>query len=175
MAHLADDDAAKLVSDMKPDIDRWIAEEEFDFQSKYDAAIQSVGPIPFLAELFRRFEDSALTTYLGATAFLWKDLPFLAWKAILYRISDSGQAVYQFVWFAASFLGLDISSIIRTDPNVDGSARELISVQFPGGAPKSGGAWERQVLEDNGVDPLAMWRRLASEGAPMKIDASALK
>jgi hypothetical protein len=167
--------AVEMLAEMKPDIDRWIGGEEIDFQARYGAEIQSVGAAPFLVELFRRFEDSTLTTYLWATAFLWKDLHFAAWKDVLRSISGSHQATYQFVWFAAPVLGLDILSMIRTDPSVQESARDLVRLQFPSGAPMSGGASERRLLENSGVAPVALWRRLASEGAPMKIEEAILR
>jgi len=170
MVHTPGDSAANLLMDMKPDLDSWIASgDEIDFQGKYEAAIRSAGLIPFFSELFRRLEDSRLSAYLSAFTFLWKDLPFSAWQQILYRISDSTQAVYQFVWFASQFLGVDILAMIRTDPKVDDNAREFIRAEFSKGAPRSG-SWERESLEERGVNPEAMWRRLASEGAPMKID-----
>lgn len=164
----------KLFFDMKSDLDQWSSEEEIDFAGRYGAAIQSMGAIPFLTEAFRRFEGSTLLAYLGAATFVWKDLPFSAWKEVLHRISDSSQAVYQYVRFTSPFLGIDILSMIRTDPNVHDNARELITLDFPNGAPR-GGTWEREILENSGVDPVAMWRRLASEGAPMKMDVSQLQ
>jgi len=102
--------------------------------------------------------------------FLWKDLPFSAWKEILHRISDSTQAVYQFVWFTSPFLGIDILSMIQTDPDVHDNARDFIRLHFP-----RGGVYEKELLEDSGVDPIALRRRLASEGALMKIDVSQLR
>jgi hypothetical protein len=172
--HMPDESVVKLLSEMKSDVDLYQSGEEIDFQGKYAAALLSLGAIPFLTQLFRRFEDSTLSAYLSAVTFLWKDLPFQAWQEILYRISDSTQAIYQFVWFASPFLGLDILSMIHTDANVDDRARAFVSLEFPRGAPPPGRSWEREVLENSGVDPVAMWRRLASEGAPMKIDLSQL-
>jgi hypothetical protein len=174
MPQMHDDSAAPFLSDLASDIERWKSGEEIDFQGKYEAAMRSFGAVPFLTDLFRRFEGSTLSGYLNAATFLWKDLPFPAWQEVLYRIADSNQAIYQFVWFAAPFLGLDVLSMIGTDPRVDDTAREFVRGEFPSGAPKAGRSWEREVLEDNGVDPVAMWRRLAAEGAPMKVDLSEL-
>jgi hypothetical protein len=175
MAHMQDPSAAQLLSDIQSDIDQWKSGEEIDFERKYEAPIRSIGAIPFLTKLFRGFEGSTLSGYLNALTFLWKDLPFSAWQEVLYGIADSTQAIYQFVWFAAPFLGLDVLSMIRTDPKVDDTAREFIRGEFPSGAPKAGGSWEREVLENSGVDPVALWRRLAAEGAPMKVDLSGLQ
>jgi len=106
--------------------------------------------------------------------FAWKDLPFSSWKEILYRISSNDQAAYQLVWFIPEFLGIDVVSLIRNDPRVNETAREVVRVHFPGGGPGAGTAWTKDLLHDNGVDQPALWRRLAAEGAPMKVDLSKL-
>jgi len=169
--HPQDDSAASaahLLSAMKPEIERWGSGEDIDIQTLYQGALQSAGAIPILTAAFLHYEDSTLSVYLKVLTFLWKDLPFTAWKEILYRISGSGQAVYQFVWFSATFLRLDVLSIIRNDPNVGDAARERIAVDFPNGAPGYSN-WEKDVLEEDGVDPVALWHRLESEGAPMRV------
>jgi hypothetical protein len=171
--HTPDASATNLLSEMKSDIDLYKSGEEIDFAGKYATSLLSIGAVPVLTELFRSFEDSTLFAYLSAVPFLWKDLPFSAWKQILYRISDSTQAIYQFVWFAAPFLGIDVLSMIDADPHVDERARAFVRLEFPRGAPPSRN-WEREVLENSGVDPVLLWRRLASEGAPMKVDLSRL-
>jgi len=174
MTGMPDDSTAKLFSDMKLYLDQWDSEDEIDIQSRFGVAIQSIGPIPFLTDLFRSFEGSTLSAFLCAVAFLWKDIPFSSWKEVLYRISDSTQAIYQFVWFASQTLSVDILSMIQTDPNVNDKARDFVALHFPSGAPR-GGIFEREMLENDGVDPIALWRRLASEGAPMKSDPSELQ
>jgi hypothetical protein len=171
VSHISDDRAdaaAELLSSMKSDIDRWRSGDEIDFQARYESALQSAGVIPVLSAAFLRYEDSTLSGYLNVLTFFWKDLPYTAWIEILYRISESRQAVYQFVWFASRFLRIDIVSIIGSDPKVHDTARELIKVDFPKGAPGYSN-WEKEVLEDHGVDPIAMWRRLESEGALMRV------
>ena len=173
--NMQDTSAGQLLTDIESDIDKWKAGEEVDFQGKYEAAIQAISPIPFLTELFRRFEGSALSGYLLALPFLWKELPFSAWQEILRRISDNTQATYQFVWFASPFLGLDILSMIQSDPKVNDTAREFVCGEFPSGAPKAGGSWEMEVLENSGVDARALWKRLGDEGAPMKVVVSELE
>jgi hypothetical protein len=86
---------------MQSDLEQRESGEEIDFQGKYASAI---GAIPLFTALFRSHEDSTLSAYLRALTFLWKDLAFSTWQEILYRISDSCQAVYQFVWFTSLFL-----------------------------------------------------------------------
>jgi hypothetical protein len=174
MTHVPNDSATALLSAMKPDLDLWASGEELDFEAKYGSAIHTIGAVQFLTAVFRTAEGSTLSGYLSAVAFLWKDLPFSAWQDILYGISGSNQAVYQFVWFASPFLRMDVLSMIRSDPKVEDSAREFIRLEFPSGAPAPARNWEREVLRNSGIDPMALWRRLASEGAPMKIDLSEL-
>jgi hypothetical protein len=165
-----EDSAAKFPSGVKTDLDDSRSGEEIDFQAKYEGAALSVGAIPIFPGAFRRYEDSTSSAYLNVPTFLWKDLPASAWKEIHSRISESTQAVYQFMWFASRFLRIDVVSMIKNDPSVDDTAREFIGVEFPRGTPGCGN-WEREVLEDTGVDPIALWRRVASEGAPMRVDS----
>lgn len=159
----------QLFRELQEDLGKWMSDEEIDFQARYASAIGSIGAVPFLTELFRRLGDSTLLRALTSLSFVWKDLPFSAWQEILHGIAEDIDAVYQFTWFAAPYLGLDILAMIRTDPNVHDNARDFIRTQFPDGAPDSGGAHEEEVLSSCGVDPRELWRRLAREGAPMKI------
>lgn len=176
MGHLQDDEAAaQLFFDISLDIEKWRSGDEIDFQGKYEAAIRSSGAIVFLTELFRRFEGSALLACLNAVTFLWKDLAFCSWREVLLGIDDSTQAIYQFVWFAARFLGIDILSMIQMDPDVNETAKVFVRAEFPSGAPHAGGSWEREALENTGVDAVALWKRLAAEGAPMKVDFAGLQ
>jgi hypothetical protein len=167
MADLQDDSIERLFSGLQADLGKGSPDKELDFRARYGEAIRSMGEVAFLCELFRRWGDSTLLRALTSLSFVWKDLPFSSWQQILQHISGDIDATYQFVWFAAPYLGLDILSMIRNDPNVHDTARDLIRRQFPEGAPESGGELEQEVLTACGVDPHALWRRLEQEGAPM--------
>ncbi len=167
--------AARLFSDLLDDLARWRAGEDIDFQTRYEASVRTLGPVRMVVELFRRLEDSVLLDALYATGFVWKDFDFWTWRDVLRSIADSRQAVYQFVWFAAPFLGLDVLAMVADDPAVDDTAKDFVRYEFPSGAPRAGGVWERNAMDAVGIDAVAMWRRLAAEGAPMKVDFSRLE
>jgi hypothetical protein len=167
--------ASRLVYELKDDVNACTLGEEIDVQAKYGTAIDAVGAVPFLTEVFLRFADATLTGWLLCLTFVWKDLPFQAWKEILYRISGDAPAVYQFVSFASEYLAVNIVQIIHEDPAVNEPARILTSNQFPKGGPRPGSEWVREVLEDHGVNQHQLWRRLAAEGAPMKLDPAQLE
>jgi hypothetical protein len=162
--------ASKLVDELKDDVNAWMRGKDVDVRGKYGEAIDTVGTVPLLTEVFRRFADTTLTGWLLCLAFVWKDLPFRAWKEILYRISDDDPAVYQFVWFASEYLAVNVVKIIHEDPAVSETARILARKQFAGGGPPPGSEWVREVLEEQGVNQSQLWRRLADEGAPMRLD-----
>lgn len=159
------DAAGQLIIEMQPGVESC---DDTQLAARYRAAIDAVGPVPLLAEIFRRFEDATLKGWLLCLSFVWEDLPFAAWKEILYRISDDDSAVYQFVPFATEFLAIDIAAVIRDDPAVHPSARIFTARQFPKGGPPPGSDWVRQVLLDHGIEVHRLWRRLAAEGAPMR-------
>jgi hypothetical protein len=169
--------AKELIQRMQSDIDHYgwsAAGDEIDLEAKYRATIEEVGAVPFLAELFLQFGDSTLASWLMFLSFAWKDLPFTAWKEVLYRISWNDPAGYQFVWFATQNLGLDIRRIIRQDPHVDEVARDLVARVFSGRSSPPGSRATIEALAEHGVDAVRMWRRLASEGAPMAVDLDQL-
>jgi hypothetical protein len=167
--------ASKLVDELKDDVNACTLGKEIDVQAKYGTAIAGVGAVPFLTEVFLGFADTTLTGWLLCLTFVWKDLPFQAWKEILYRISADAPAVYQFVWFASEYLAINIVQIIHEDPAVNQPARILARNQFSKGGPRPGSEWVREVLEEHGVNQHQLWRRLATEGAPMKLDSAELE
>lgn len=167
--------AASFFPSLLEDLARWRAGEDIDFQARHAAAVRDIGPARLMIELFRRLEDSVLSDALYATGFAWQGLAFATWREVLRAISDNRQAVYQFVWFAAQFLGVDVLAMIAGDPAVDAVARDFVGREFPGGAPRAAGSWERDAMDAVDIDAMAMWRRLAAEGAPMKVDLAQLQ
>lgn len=167
--------AARLFPPLLSDLAHWRAGQDIDFKARHAASVQALGQARTMVELFRRLEDSVLSDALYATGFVWQDLAFATWRDVLREISDSRQAVYQFVWFAAQFLGLDVLAMIADDPAVHDTAKDFVRHEFPSGAPRAGGHWERDAMEAVGIDAVTMWRRLAAEGAPMKIDPAGLQ
>jgi hypothetical protein len=157
-----------LIDELNEDLRAILYGAELDLHAKYGDAIRDVGAVPFFAEVFRRLGDATLSRLMTHLTHVWKDLPYESWKEILYRISGDTGAVYQFIWFACEYLALDAVRLIREDPAVDQTARGVADFDFPRGCPQSGSEWIREVLEDHGVDPQQLWRRLADEGAPMR-------
>lgn len=162
--------AGELISEMKYDVEVWLSGTEVDLEATYRAAIEAVGAVPFVAEVFRRFGNSTLIRWMIRLIFVWSDLPFAAWKEVLYRISDDTSALYQFIPFVTEYLAVDIVRIIREDPALDEAIRIFADARFPRGGPAPGSEWVFDVLADHGVDQRQLWRRLAAEGAPMKLN-----
>src|SRR5258708_33475295 len=104
MTSTQDKPVAQLLSNLDADLEKWKTEEDIDFRSRYESAIQAIGEAEFLTELFRRFEGTTLMGALNALPFAWKDLPFSSWQQVLRHISEDTDATYQFVWFASPFL-----------------------------------------------------------------------
>jgi hypothetical protein len=167
--------ADELISEMKEDVEVWLSGKEVDLDAKYRAAIDATGPILFMAEIFRRFGDTTLSGWLIRLIFVWRDLPFAAWKQVLYRVSNDTSAVYQFIPFVTEYLAIDIVRIIHEDPSVDGTARTFADARFPRGGPAPGSEWVRDILADHGVDQHLLWRRFAAEGAPMKLNPGEIR
>lgn len=168
VTHMQENPVMRLLSEIASDLDEHASGGEIDLESRYEGAIRGVGEIAFMEELFRHFQDSKLNRFLFALGFVWQGLSFDAWRKILRDISNDEHAIYQFVWFASPYLALDVLGMIDTDTAVDDTAREFVKRHFRTGAPR-GGSHERELMQEIGVDALAMWRRLESEGAPMKI------
>jgi hypothetical protein len=162
------DPAFKLVDEMKQDVAAWLRGDEIDVAAKYRLAIESIGMPVFFAAIFLRFADATLSGWLLCLIPLWKDLNFAGWKEVLYRISSSAPAIYQFVPFAVEYLGIDMVRVIAEDPAVDNVAREFAAREFTEGGPPAGSDWVRERLEENGVDQKQLWSRFAEQGAPMK-------
>jgi hypothetical protein len=66
----------------------------------------------------------------------------------------------------------------KADTATLGSLLDAMAAGFVGrvarirGGPAPGSEWVRDVLADHGVDQHQLWRRLAAEGAPMKLNPS---
>ena len=162
----------QLLTDMRTDVDTSAFEGGIDLESKYGAAIRAADAAEFFAGVFSRFQDSTLTNWLLCLTFAWKDLSFDTWKQVLYRLSADTNALYGFIPFATRFLGIDIVRAINEDPSVDQRVRRYAAHQFPKGGPAPGSIWSRESLKARGVDVEQLWRRLATEGAPMRAEVS---
>jgi hypothetical protein len=137
---------------------------------RYADRIQAVGRAAFLAEVFRGLADSSLETWMFRLGFCWHELSFEEWKDVLRRIADDAGALYQFVWFASEALAIDAAAMIRSDSGISQVARAVVAHRFPMGGPLPTSQWVQEMLAEHGVDYRAMWRRLASEGAPMRLE-----
>jgi len=160
--------ASELVGAMNSDVEAWLDGAEVDVPTKYSRAIQETGIVPFLIEVFTVKEDATLSQWTSCFAPAWKNVAFGDWREILYALSPSRTAMYQFIPFATEYLGIDIVSVIQSDPRVDEAARHVARIDYPRGGPSPGSPWVREQMADRGVDLAEMWKRLAAEGAPMK-------
>lgn len=162
--------ARDLLDRMRPDMEAatWSMEDvDIDLRARYEGAIQQVGEVPFLAELFLNLGDATLSRWLDALDFVWKDLPFSAWKEVLHLVGWKEPAVYQLVWSAADLLGVDMVRVILDDPEADPVARDCAVRVFPRGAPRSYSALTGEPI----TPPIkSLWRRMAAQGAPMIYD-----
>lgn len=155
---------------IREDVERWMRGEAVDVVEKHRPLLDAVGVTPFLCEIFSQKSDRMLDGWMTCLTSIWVDLPFESWKDILRQIDENPRAVYQFVWFASSYLGIDMGRVISDDPGVSLIARGVVKVDFPRGGPKVDPTWVREYFADLGFDVRPMWRRLAAEGAPMVLD-----
>jgi len=158
---------AELHAELRAPLSTPVGEED-SVIPKYAERIRAVDEVRFLTEVFREVGTSYLTQWALRLAFVWKDFSFAQWRTILREISDNELAVYGFTWAASELLALDVASMIESDPEISDRARRRFAWTFREGVPKATD-WAREMLENQGVDCQAMWRRLASEGAPMNI------
>lgn len=165
--------AIEIFERMRSDVEAvaWSAEDvDIDLEARYQAAILELGAVPFLAELFLNLGDSTLTRWLTCLDFVWEALPFSAWKEVLHLVAWNAPAVYQLVWSAAGFLGVDMVRVILDDREVDPVARDCALRVFPRGPPRSYSSLTGKPI----IPPIrSLWRRMAAEGAPMIYDLGA--
>jgi hypothetical protein len=143
--------------------------EEKTVPPDYLERIKAVGDVPFVVELFRTFADNDLTSWMLRLAFWWEDLPLRVWTELLREICREPNVMYQFVWAASELLAIDVPALVRADPTVSAAVGAHVRR-----GPAAGSRWWRERLEEQGIDYVRIWRRLAAEGAPMNIDVHAL-
>jgi hypothetical protein len=160
--------AHTIIEDMRQYIDRLPSDEERILPPEYARRIKTVGEVAFLVTVCRELADAGFRTWMLRLAFCWKDLNFEEWKAVYRQISEESIVVYQFVWFAAGALALDIGDLVTSDPQLTEKAKAIFMETFPHGArPTAESPWWEEMLEERGVDRMSIMRRLASEGAPV--------
>jgi len=167
------DPAQALVLELKGLVAALPIDEERVIPRHYAVRIKAVGDVPFLLALFRTYSDNQLGSWMFLLAFYWKDLPYQTWQGFLREISADAVLLYQFVFIASEFLGIDARAMIRSDPSLSDVAREFTEHEFLRGVPKSETAWFVEMCEERGIDYWTIWSRLAAEGAPMNVDMSA--
>ena len=163
--------AEEVVTAMKPAVDACLKGKGADVAASWAVPVAETGPAQVIAVVFRRFADSTLAGWLANTTFIWRDLTFADWQDVLTRIAHDAPALYQFIPFATRYLGIDIVRVINASPGLDRMAAVFAAERFPKGGPAPGDEWIREMLEDNGVDQHDLWRRLVSQGAPMRAEA----
>jgi hypothetical protein len=156
-----------LLQDMKKYVAELPLDDERILAPVFGERIERVGEVALLVEVFREFADSTLTSWTLWLAFSWKDLSFQGWKQVLREISSELTAVYQFIWFATWFLAIDVAAMSRSDPEISKDTIAFIVENTPSGGPRTRAPWLVEMMEERGIDPEQMIRRLAQEGAPM--------
>ena len=166
--------ADEVVTAMKPEMDAFLRGQGDALAATWTAAANEAGPAQVMSTVFLRFADATLSSWLLGTAFIWKEFSFAEWKEVLACIAHDAPALYQFIPFATRYLAIDIVRVIREEPDLDPMAQTFAAERFSKGGPAPGDEWIREMLEDNGIDQYELWRRLASEGAPMRAEALSL-
>ncbi len=162
--------AHALLESMRSYIDRLPDDEERVLPSDYAEKVKALGEVPFLVTACRELADSEFSSWMLRLSFCWKDLTFQEWRSVFQQISEDRIAVYPFVWFATEALALDVSALVRSDPDLTEMARAIFANAFPNGArPIADSPWWQEMLEERGVDRTSIIRRLAIEGAPVKL------
>jgi hypothetical protein len=164
------DPISQLIVEMKHDAEDWESEEEVALEEKYGERVQEVGACRFLECLFRNYFDSTLLALMSHFFFVWKDLHYQDWASVLYRIAEDRSALYGFIIFCGQFLGVDIGRVIQEDEHVHEKARQFLAMYFAHGTPGPGSQWLVELFREHGMEPSTLWKRLKSEGAPMKVD-----
>ncbi len=162
--------ARELLDRMLPDMKAfiWGAEDaDIDLKAKYQPAILAVGAVRFVAELYRNLGDATLDRWLNALNFVWEPFPFSAWRQVLHLVANDPLVVYRLVWSAANLLGVDMVRTILDDPEVDPRARDYVASEFPRGPPRR---YDSRTGEQVRRPYNSLWRRMATEGAPMLYD-----
>jgi len=155
----------KLLEDLQ-----WYEEEahpnyyDVDYEAAFSDRVRALGERELLTCLFRTLSDSRLRVELYRLQFAWRDVSFDTWMKILEDVADDRRFVYQFLFFASDTLAMEIRRLPTTHRNV---RLELDSAVFRWSIPSAPSRALRARLEDD-FDYESVWRRLASEGAPMQ-------
>jgi len=153
----------KLIEDVWRHAEGVHPDEDADYEKVFGERVHAVGVQPLLVQLFRTRADSKLHVLLLMVRFAWRDLPFDTWMQILEDVADNRHFVYQVLAFFGLELGIDVRCLQSSKPNVE---RELQSAAFRDGGFRPPFKATRDQADDH-FDYESMWRRLASEGAPM--------
>ncbi len=157
-------EVAQLIADLERYEEDVYPNFDPDYASAFGDRVRALGDWELLAFLFRTIVDSDLRVALRRLRFAWRDLSFEMWMQMLEDVAGDRRFVYQFLMFASDTLGIDVQRLPSSHPNV---RLELESAAFCQGGPRPNSREVRERLDDH-FDYEGMWRRLASEGAPMQ-------
>lgn len=130
--------------------------------------IRAVGDVPFFIALHRTYVDSTLKSEFFGLCAYWKEVPYEVWRQVLREVAAEPIVMYQLTWTYGEFLGIDVPKMIASDPVASALVRD------PSGIKGEVGPWFLTQCELYELDYIAVWRRLAAEGAPMRHDLEAL-
>lgn len=148
----------------------WDADESGpDLRSNYLSTIESLGRAKVLRSVFLEYSASMGTSLLLHLHFVWEQLPYAEWVDVLTQGPAIGEGeVPYFRAFYSEYLGIDFEAAVR---GAELSQQEKDRLAPPGREPSAGPVWGHveDVFGNHGLDPIRLWRRLASEGAPMLV------
>jgi hypothetical protein len=154
-----------LLADVERFEDAWTDPGAPPTEREFGDRVRALGARDLLVHLFRTASGSGLKVSLRSLRFAWEDVPYQTWVDVLEEVADDPTSVYDFLWFAAESLGLDVHRIPAFH---EGVRRALASETFHDGGPHPVSAGLRERSGDE-FDYEGLWRRLAAEGAPMRV------
>lgn len=154
-----------LLADVERFEDAWPGSGAPPIEQEFGDRVRALGARDLLVHLFRTASGSGLKVRLRSLRFLWEAVPYETWVDVLEEVADDPGSVYDFLWFAAESLGLDLHRIPAFH---EGVRRALASETFRDGGPQPISSGLRERGGDD-FDYEGLWRRLAAEGAPMRV------
>lgn len=171
------DEIKRLLMSISDDIYAWdwdADEEGPALEPAYAERIERLGRTRVLRHIFLVYTVSMGTTLILHLSFVWKDLHYREWLRVLAEAPDIQEVEAEyFHTFFAGYLAIDFWQAVK-EADIPKYLKERLAPQ--GGRRLEEPRWGHvdDVFADMGLDPFAIWRRLASEGAPMLVSPERL-